>query len=388
MNVFIVPSWYPSASNPIYGTFNYEQARLLAQHRPGWNIGVSVWGQGDDRLLVYARKLGSIRKLLTSHPMRAHYPMDNLGEYFAPAFTWSRKIFKGNIKGIIKANELNLMVHIDRFGMPDVLSAQASYPAAIVAAVLSQRYAIPYTVTVRMSPFPFNEFLNANGSLKQIIARPLTNASALIATSTSLKTTLHHFGLHQVHVVNNPVDTGFFKPKPRKEAYCLLVGRMEEQKGVDLLLRAFASIESDLKLRLAGEGSLCQEYKDLARHLDIEHKVEWLGELSREEVRNQMQGCSFYVLSSRHETFGNVLLEAMSCGKPVLATECGGPSDIVDERTGILCETSAEGLRSGLEIMLKKRAQFNSNEIRSYVESNFSPSVWAQNLESVFKSIL
>lgn len=388
MNVFIIPSWYPSASNPIYGTFNYEQARLLAQHRPEWNIGVSVWGQGDDRLLVYVRELGSIQKLLTKHNINTHYPMDNLGEYFAPAFTWSRKVFKGNIKGIIKANEQNLKVHIDKFGKPDVLSAQASYPAAIVAAALSQRYSIPYTVTVRMSPFPFKEFLNPDGGLKSIIAHPLTKANALIATSTSLRNTLHQFGLHRVNVVNNPVDTDFFKLERKKAAYFLLVGRMEEQKGVDLLLRAFASIESDLKLRLAGDGSLCREYKDLARHLDIEQKVQWLGELSREEVRIQMQGCDFYVLSSRHETFGNVLLEAMSCGKPVLATKCGGPSDIVDARTGILCERSVEGLTKGIELMLENLDQFKPNEIRSYVESNFSPMIWAQKLESVFKSIL
>lgn len=389
MNIFIIPSWYPSGSNPIYGTFNHEQARLMAKYRPNWNVGVSTWGQGAESFLIHATRLNSIPKLFKKYQPTTNKILPNLTEYFAPAFSWTRKIKKGNIKGIIQANEANFLSYQKEYGTPNFISAQASYPASLAAQFLAEKYNIPYSVTIRMSPFPFDEFLENPNQLKPLIDHPLRSANTLIATSKSLKTRLEAFQFQKICVLNNPVDTAFFKPQTSTENYTILtVGRMENQKGIDLLLKAFSQInDKKWTLRIGGDGSLLEKYQSLAQELKIANQVEWLGQLSREQVLEEMQKCSFYMLSSRHETFGNVVVEAMACGKPVVATKCGGPNEIMSENTGILCDISVEGIQKGLEKMMQNHENYSSEKIREEAVQRFSPETWLNNLENIMSDL-
>ncbi len=388
MNIFIIPSWYPSKSNPIYGTFNREQANLLARNRSNWNIGVSRWGQGDSDFLLPVLSASSYFKVLKTHQPYIESIEPNFKEYFFPAFTWTRKFLNGNIRGIYKANEENLKCYSHDFGKPDLISVQATYPGALVAQQLSTKYQIPYVVTIRMSPFPFDEFINKDGTLKELIYSPLKNANGLIATSRSLKNRLNQFGFNQVSVQNNPIDTNFFTPhEPNMVPSMLTIGRIEEQKGIDILLKAFSKINTPYRLRIGGNGSKLSEFKRLATQLKIEKKVSWLGELSRDEVRSEMQKCSFYVLSSRHETFGNVVLEAMACGKPVVATRCGGPEEIVIPELGYLADINSNDLADKIEKMINTHSKFKSEVIREIAERNYSPEQWVAKLETIFKAI-
>lgn len=390
MKVFIIPSWYPSDSNPIYGIFNKEQAQMMAREKPGWSVGVSKWGQGDEPFLLRAKDPNSLLKYFRKFEDHETIRTENLKEYFSAAFTWTKKISKGNILGIIKANDRNLQRFISDFGRPDIISAQASYPAALVARALSEKYGVPYTVTIRMSPFPFPQYDRGNNRLKPILNEPLQMANTIISTSDDLRYKVESYGFEKVRTVNNPVDTDFFRPdgeRVEEEVIALAVGRIEEQKGIDLLLQAVAQVPN-ITLRVGGAGALLQDYKKMAKELGIEDRVKWLGELSHDQVMNEMQRCSFYVLSSRHETFGNVVVEAMACGKPVVATKCGGPSEMVTEQTGYLCEIETLDLVEKIAEMSQNFRSFDSGKIREQAEDRYSPKVWIQNLEQVFKSIV
>ena len=391
MRIFIIPSWYPSELNPVYGTFNYEQVKMLAELRPNWNIGVSTWGQGDPRFLIYILKPATYLNLFRNPRSGTFFLYSNCVKYFSPAKTWTRKIFSGNIKKILKANELNLLQFIRQYGIPQVISAQATYPAAIVAQHLSIKYEIPYIVTIRMSPFPFKEFLNAKRELSPLIYNPLKKANGIIATSHSLQMCLTHFGL-DAKIVNNPIDEDFFtiSDHQSEELSVLTVGRLEEQKGYDMLLRAISRLGNQFNgiLKIGGEGSQKHVYKKLAQRLGIEKKVRWLGQVSREEVKKEMQDCSFYILSSRHETFGNVLLEAAACGKPLVSTNCGGPSDIMTSKIGKMCEMNVESLATSIKWMINHFRDYDEQQIRESVVYRFGKTTWANRLEEVLKPLV
>ncbi|MEP5613299.1 MAG: glycosyltransferase [Cyclobacteriaceae bacterium] len=390
MKIFIIPSWYPSDSNPIYGIFNQEQARMMARERQNWSVGVSKWGQGDEPFLLRGKDPKSIIKYFRKFTDSEVQLADNLKEYFSGAFTWTRRIRRGNIDGIIRANDKNLQRFISDFGKPDVISAQASYPAALVASALSEKYSIPFTVTIRMSPFPFPQYDAGNRQLKSILNVPLRRAAILICTSDDLKRKVESYGFDKVMTLNNPVDTDLFKletPQTDDEITVLAVGRIEEQKGIDLLLEALAQVP-DVKLRIAGKGSFLKKYMNLSEKLGLSNRVTWLGELSRDKTAKEMQKCSFYVLSSRHETFGNVVVEAMACGKPVVATKCGGPSELVTDVAGYLCEVEVQDLARKIAQMAESLESFDSAKIRNHVVNQHSPSVWIQHLEQTFKSIV
>ncbi len=110
MNVFIIPSWYSSPTT-VSGIFIQEQAEALATHHSFLNIGISAWGQNDERLLLWSgQPLQSYIKVLRNSKVKSssRKVKDNLKEYFSPAFTWSNKVAEGNIRRIIKANIKNM----------------------------------------------------------------------------------------------------------------------------------------------------------------------------------------------------------------------------------------------------------------------------------------
>jgi len=393
MNIFYIPSWYPSANNPIYGTFVQEQIALLARLNPDWQLGVSTWGQGDPNHMLWVRHhVKNVGKVCNHGAFKPHSEAsDNLYHYHTPTLTWTRKVLKGNLEGLIRANAANLEQFRQQVGKVTMLHAQATYPGALIAQALSRKYSIPYVVSIRMSPFPFPEFLDKKGHLKPLIAESLEHANRLIATSHSLEKTLLRFGLDKVDVVHNPVDMDVFHPTGQKpDGLTLLsIGRMEAQKGFDLLIRAVAKLGTDFKgtVRLGGDGQFKADYQKLAEELSVKDKFVWLGELSRKQVQVEMQRCSFYVLPSRHETFGNVLLEAMACGKPVLATRCGGPADIVTDEVGMLIgNENVEALGKGIQEMVACFSSFDPSRIRANVVSRFSPDHFSKQMREIYSN--
>ena len=124
MNILVIPGWYPSESNPVTGIFFPEQAMAIAGEFEDCNIGISTWGQNDDRLLLWAASpVKGLLKLLSKPQPAIRNLRANLFEFYTPAYTWSRKLVKGNIRGIIKANEKNLQHFRDRVGNVDIIHA-------------------------------------------------------------------------------------------------------------------------------------------------------------------------------------------------------------------------------------------------------------------------
>jgi glycosyltransferase involved in cell wall biosynthesis len=388
MNVFVIPSWYPSPQHPIYGTFIHEQVRLVSQQSKDVNQGVSLWGQGDPQYLLWSKEpIQSLRKRLSKSESYQHAINAGLTEYFTPAYTWSRKFLRGNIKGILEANLKNFQKYQQDVGSIDLIHAQASYPASIVAWQLAEKYQIPYIVTIRMSPFPFQEFLQGH-RLSKLIQLPLKTANRLIATSHALEQQLKHYDLTHVTVLHNPVDLDFFKPGNLKttrqdKIQLLAIGRLETQKGFDLLIPALSYLPTKYHLKIIGQGSQKKVLEEKIEQYNLQERVQLLGEGSRKQVLAGLQQCDLFVLSSRHETFGNVLLEAMACGKPVVSTDCGGPRDIVSTETGILCETgSSEALAEAIQLAMQQ--QWDQQNIRMQVEKRFSPAVFTEKLVNLY----
>ncbi len=381
MKVFYLPSFYPSANHPIYGVFVKEQIEILAKHLPESLFGVSTWGQGDPMHMLWVRDVvGNMAKLRRRQPIGHHRQKDNIHHYFDPVYTWTQKL-GGNMPQLFRTADRHFKHFVNLVGPVDVLHAQATYPGAFLAKALSEKYKVPYVVTLRMSPWPFEQYLH-NGKLKDRIRQVLEPAQLLIATSSSLEENVRSFGFTKVTTIHNPVDTDLFYPlakqttRKTKGVRIFSVGRMERQKGYDLLIRAVAHLGKSFEgeIYLGGTGSQLSTYQRLAQREGVADRFQWLGLMNREQVRAHMQQCDFYVLPSRHETFGNVLLEALACGKPVLATRCGGPEDIVSAQVGKLVHTEdILGLATGITTLSKCYARYNPLHLKLYVDEKFGP---------------
>lgn len=119
----------------------------------------------------------------------------------------------------------------------------------------------------------------------------------------------------------------------------LSVGGLEKRKGIHYVLEALATLRSthDFTYVIVGDGEESQNLQTLARQLELGDRVVFCGRLGRAEIPQYFSACDMFILGSLTEAAGNVVLEAMSSGRPVICTDSGGPPEYVrHECTGFV----------------------------------------------------
>jgi glycosyltransferase involved in cell wall biosynthesis len=155
----------------------------------------------------------------------------------------------------------------------------------------------------------------------------------------------------------------------REKLYDIIfVGRLEKQKGIDILFKAIQILKEkhhrNLRVAIVGDGSLMESLKKIALRYGINEHIDFLG--VRKDVLELMRKSLVFVLPSRWEGFGLVLLEAMSVGTPIVATKVGGiPEIIEDGKDGILVEP--ENPEELAKAILRLLSDVN---LRSLISSN------------------
>lgn len=270
----------------------------------------------------------------------------------------------------------------------DVIHANFGYPDGAAAAKLAARYNVPFIITEHASWIPWMD--NYPQARRQAVWAA-TQCAFHVAVSNFARQTIAHFTgeTNKLCVVHNGVDVNVFTPRENGEQpnpnQILYVGYMRHVKGIDVLLQAMSrivKIKPEIKLILVGGGIYRDsqahemELRQLSKQLGIEKNVEFAGIKTPSEVADYMRQSAVLVLPSRMETFGAVLVEALACGTPVVATACGGPEDIVNDSVGRLVpKENADALADGIIEILMKRHNFNPAELREYVLKNFA---WEQ----------
>jgi len=131
----------------------------------------------------------------------------------------------------------------------------------------------------------------------------------------------------------DPVERSNFST-PANAPLVLAAGRLHDNKGIDMLIRAIATLDH-VYLWVAGEGPLKNDLKKLASDLKLDERVRFLG--WREDINALLASADVFVCPSRHEPLGNVVLEAWSQKTPIIATAAQGPSQLInDEENGLL----------------------------------------------------
>lgn len=171
----------------------------------------------------------------------------------------------------------------------------------------------------------------------------------------------------------------------------LWVGHHVEVKRVDRLLDALAIArrhEPRLVLTLVGSGPLEPAARERAQALGVAQQVRFVPAASREAVREHMAHADFFVLPSESETFGVVVIEALSMGLPVLATDCGGPADVLgDPGLGMLADNTLEGIALGLQRMVRALDGFDAGHIRATAIARYDYARLAASLGAAYQEL-
>jgi glycosyltransferase involved in cell wall biosynthesis len=247
----------------------------------------------------------------------------------------------------------SLVAHIRaiRSFRPDIVHANLSSPwscqYAIAAAALTGRSA----VAVYQLPVPAL-------SARQRLAKRLTSVRVDLHVGVGERTSreiesLVGLGAGSVRTVHNGVPDVAVEPMPRPRPGPIIgaVGRLEPQKGFDVLLRALRDVE-DVTLVLIGDGSEREQLRSLAGSLELDDRIVWQD--WSDDVRSYLPAFDVFVLPSRFEGFPLVVLEALLAETAVVATNVGSVAEAVrHEETGLLVRAdNAAALAAALRRLL------------------------------------
>lgn len=403
MNILLIPSWYPILEGDLSGIFFKEQAMLLTE-RGGFRFHTIVWGQ--ERSYESIRNPFKVIAGAITTPF-AHVtvsePVRGFFEYRFKATTWNEDLLSGNTAAIA-SRIVGILPDIEKVnGRIDVVHAHVAYPGGLIAQKVSKKTGIPYIVTEHMGPFPFPRFLFSDGTLKRVISDAYSSASRVTAVSRSLALRMNDFGIRVHNITPNFIDENKFSSNTEyvsespAEKSVLTVCSLKPEKGIEDYLDAIAaairinpSASDGFVFRIAGDGH--PTYKrflnEKVARLGLEERVIFLGPLSRQEAMIEFSKCTFFALTSRHESFGIVYIEALASGKPILATDCGGPADIVSENNGFLVKVGAPlSIAHGLIHLFKNIDRFDPVAIREFFLSHFSAITGVAQWRAIYESV-
>jgi glycosyltransferase involved in cell wall biosynthesis len=195
-----------------------------------------------------------------------------------------------------------------------------------------------------------------------------------------------------VEIIPNVVDTEYFSPSarrpPRGPFRFVAIAILVKSKGVHFLIEALSKVrEIDAVLEVVGDGPERSRLERLAADLGLAGRVNFLGRLARGGVREALWRADALVVASVRETFGVVVVEAMSCGLPVVATISGGPEDVIEERSGVLVPPGdVDALAAALAELVRDRDVWTArrDEIRRRVEERFGERAVVQALLQMY----
>jgi len=383
MKILLMPASYPAPGNPVSGVFYHEQAQALsakhnvavfAPRQIGW-WEPHKWAKAQrfsDSEYEGIRVFRSCGMKLA--PMQA-LPGPMLKAYLADARRSLERV-------------------IDAWGEPDLIHAHVTVPAGWAAVKLGEELGIPVVVTEHSSGFA--SWMSKPG-MRSAVEQGMHGADQVIAVSPSLKERIENaLPRVDVTVVGNVVQTDRFVPieavKPTPVFRFLCIATLKKVKGVEYLIKAASKLRDrgmdHFEVYIGGDGPERDKLCNLAAQLDIGGKVQFLDLLDKNDVVDHVQSCDCLVAPSLLETFCVILAEAMSCGKPVISTKCGGPEWVVPDHAGVLVEPgNAVELADAMAAMISGRRKYDAAAIRQSIVDRFSPEKIVGELERVYEGI-
>ncbi len=267
----------------------------------------------------------------------------------------------------------SVLPHIKRY-QPDAILSYWLYPEGYASMLVGKELDIPVVVGARGSDLS----ANLDSVVRSKTQKTMSQVDGAVMVSEELRQRAISFGGNPetVRTVLNGCDTNIFHPQdrhlarrdlslPEDSKIILFVGHLNAAKGVRELFTAVSQLKAQypgIKLVMVGDGGIQQELPALASLLGIESNVYLAGKAKAPEISRWLAAADVFSLPSYAEGCPNVVIEALACGRPVVATTVGAIPDLVSEKTGLLVPPrDASALSVALDKVL--RQEWNSEVI-------------------------
>lgn len=374
LKILFLPAWYPSEENPVLGIFIKEQAKAVSLY----NEVVILYSQANGRNLKKCWQIFSDKEEEGIRTIRIKHKKFFISKINYIFYLWSIwQAFPYLLKEGWK---------------PDIIHAHI-YLAGVPAIILGKRYKLPVVISEHFSALAKHN-LNKLEILKAKFA--LNKAEMVLPVSKNLENHIKSYGVNnRFRIIPNVVNFEVFYPverKPLSPPKILLVSLLNPKKGIPYLFQALAQLKEkrqDFILDIVGDGPTRQEYEDLAKRLNILDLVKFHGLKTNREVAAYMRNCDFFVLPSLGETFGVVYLEAMACGKPIVATGIPFLPKEREKEFGVMVKPEdINGLKEALDYLLEHYQNYSPEKICQYAKEKFSYEKIGKELENIYQTCL
>jgi len=277
----------------------------------------------------------------------------------------------------------------------DIIDAHYFYPDGVAATLLGRLVDKPVVITGRGTDL---NLIPKYRLPRYQIRWAATRASELATVSESLRRVLIDLGVpeRKTRTLRNGVDLDVFAPMLERAhirtelgvsgTSLLSVGHLIERKGHHLAIQALARLPEFVELRIAGDGPMESHLRRIASEQGVENRVHFLGRVQRADLVKAYNAADVLVLASSREGMANVLLESMSCGTPVVATNVWGAPEVVSEGSGeLVANREPDALAEGVNRLLERG--ISRAGVRSHAEK-FSWEATTQGQLNMFESAL
>jgi glycosyltransferase involved in cell wall biosynthesis len=387
MHILVIPSWYKTDKNPIYGSFFEEQARGL--QKKGCKVG----------LFHVGFKSFFHKGLLVNK----EYVDNNLPTYYYEFKAIAPRLRKLNYNVLCYKAYLKFIKYVKLHGKPDVIHAHSVFFGGIVAQYISKKTGIPYVITEHLTNFITGGITNKTDLF--FTNKVFNNSHTNIVVSTTFKKELVQkldLNAKKVIVINNMVSPMFFQDfkereiESQEEIVFFSNSFITERKNQKLLIDAFVIFNKyypNAKLLIGGD--ITADYEIPLKNRLLEYSksfnlnIQFLGLLSRHQVKQYLQMCHVFLLASAYETFGVVLIEALASGRPIISTNSKGPEDIIDGKNGCLVQIhEAQYFAEAMISVIENYSTYNQKVISEKCESKFGDNAIINQIMAVYKNAL
>lgn len=367
-HIVFLARWYPHRYDPMFGLFVQRHAEAAALYN---DISV-VYVHPDNQNGIVDETINNVRTIRI---------------YFKQS---KSKII--NLLRFFKANNKALK----RLCKPDIIHVHILTRLGIIARWQKLVHGIPYIITEHWSRYlPGNDF---SGFFRKWATKIVVKHASVVTTVTeNLAKAMQNHGLKNPNymVLPNVVDTYLFQIKPHENATPKIIHIScfeDKSKNISGLLESLKILRDKgiaYQAVLVGDGMDYEAMKQKATFLHLNDNVTFTGMLQGQELVDVLASGDFLVLSSNYENMPVVILEAFACGLPVVSTNVGGISEIVNESNGLLVPPhDAEKLANAMQKMLESYQNYDANTLRDSIIKKFSNDAVGKLLNSLYSTTL
>lgn len=405
MRLLLVSSEPLHPEDTLSSTFELSQAKLLSDRYP-----VAILSVAERPSTVSAARglLGRVRRGETDHMLQEvrsicrrlrskvrRHDIEGV-PVFESMMSQGGGSFEGRLAGWTAAAWSAFDAYVELHGLPDLIHAHGRFlNAGAFALQVRKRTGVPYVYTEHSTFYMRGLAPNA---ARNVVREVLDGAAVYTAVGPALDDAVKQFvgdECRSAQIMPNALDPLFeaVPPKALSTPFNLIkVASLEEKKGIIPLIEAFgraAKIAGPMTLTICGEGPLRAAAEQLAVVLNISEKVIFLGRLTKEKVLAAIDDASALVVASHIETFGVVAIEALSRGRPVITTRCGGPESFIGEGNGlIVAANDIDALSEAIVVMAANYQFYDSAAIRRDALATYGQAAFLERTSALYEAAL